>query len=131
MSCILPFNQIKSGSTVIASPADFVYGTGRLELKGEDSAVTTADGLIHNYRSAVTYSGSCEVRGDKRLALDTGAPASLSGQTWPTLETPLTLEYVSARSAEPVTVKTFGGLISVEYDSDLNKSTVTITGSAS
>jgi hypothetical protein len=131
MSSILPFNQIKSGSSVIASPADFVYGTGRLELKGEDNAVTTADGLIHNYRSAVAYSGSCEVRGDKRLALDTAAPATSSGQTWPSLETSLTFEYVSSRTADPVTVLSFSGLISVEYDSDLNKSTINITGSAS
>ena len=129
MSCVLPFNQISVGLSVIASPADFIYGTGELTLNGDDSAVTTADGQIHNYRSALTPGASCEVRGDKRLALDTAAPASSSGQTWPALASTLTLEYVSARSAEAVTVKQFDGLISVEYDTQQNKSTITITGS--
>lgn len=73
MACTFPFNQVKRGSAVLIPPAAFVYGSGSISVKGDDSAVTTADGLIHNYRNAITPEASCEARGDYR-SLDTAAP---------------------------------------------------------
>lgn len=122
MATVLPFNQIKIGSTVVAGPADFIYGTGRLTLKGDDNAVTTADGKIHNYRASLHPEGSCEVRGDKR--------AKSTGQTekWPTACGSVELGLVAAKGGTAAAVHTFDGIISIEYDGENNKSTITISG---
>ena len=83
MASVLPFNQILVDGVEVAGPEDFVYGSGELTLSGEDSAVTTADGMIHNCRTALTPSASCELLGDKR-SKETAAPSTFStGQTWP------------------------------------------------
>lgn len=123
MATVLPFNQIKIGSTVVAGPDDFIYGTGRLSLKGDDNAVTTADGKIHNYRAALHPEASCELRGDKRN--------KASGQTekWPTMSGPIELGLVATKGATATAVHTFDGIISVEYDGENHKSTVNISGS--
>ena len=127
MACQLPFNQITIGGTLVAGPDDFIYGTGQLQLQGQDSAVTTADGRIHNYRSALTPTASCEFRGDAR-ARETGAPDGWDGQTWPTLSGLVKLEYVASRGAAPTTVRQFQGIVSGEYDSNENKTTMNING---
>jgi len=126
MACVLPFNNIVIGATTIG-PDAFVYGSGQLQLAGQDSAVTTADGMIHNFRSSLTPSSSFELRGDQR-AKDTGAPGTWSGQTWASLPGTITLGYVASRGATATTVKSFTGIISVEYDSSTNKSSVQISG---
>jgi hypothetical protein len=122
MATVLPFNQIKVGSTVVAGPDDFIYGTGRCSLKGDDNAVTTADGKIHNYRSSLHPEASVEVRGDKR--------AKATGQTekWPTASGPIELGLVASRGGTATAVHTFDGIISVEYDGENNKSTLNISG---
>ena len=127
MACVLPFNHLAVDDVIIASPADFVYGSGTLNLTGQDSAVTTADGQIHNYRSSLTPEASCEVRGDVRNR-DTGSPTTWDGQTWPTLSGKVTLSLVSSRNANPVPIKTFAGMISVQFDSATNKSSLSISG---
>jgi len=123
MATVLPFNQIKIGSAVVAGPEDFIYGTGRLSLKGDDNAVTTADGKIHNYRASLHPESSCEVRGDKR--------DKSSGQTekWPTMCGTIELGLVATKGATATVVHTFDGIISVEYDGENNKSTINISGS--
>lgn len=125
MASVLPFNQIKIGSTVVAGPSNFIYGTGKLTLKGDDNAVTTADGKIHNYRVALHPEGNVEVRGDKR-SYDTGQT-----EKWPTLSSSIELGYVAAKGETATVVKTFSGIISVEYDGENNKSTISINGSDS
>lgn len=127
MSSVLPFNHIEIGGVEVAGPNAFVYGTGRVTLRGEDSAQTTADGLIHNYRNAVQNEAACELKGNF-MAKETASPASLDGQGWPQMSASVTLGYVSARGEEAVDIKTFDAIISVEYDSENDKSTVTITG---
>lgn len=127
MATRLPFNQIKLDGVLVAGPEDFVYGSGTCQLTGQDSAVTTADGMIHNYRSALTPSGSCNLRGDKR-SRDSAAPASWDGQTWPAMSGQVTLEHVAARGTAATEVASFSGLIAVEYDSSNNQSSVNITG---
>lgn len=126
MACTFPFNQIRSGSDVLVGPDAFVYGSGTITLRGEDSAVTTADGLIHNYRSAITPEAQCDVRGDRR-ALDTGAPDS-EGRVWPSLSGTLTFELVASRGASPTVIHEFPGIVSVEYDSRENRSSISIQG---
>lgn len=127
MACVLPFNQISIDDTVVAGPEDFIYGSGQLQLTGQDSAFTTADGRIHNYRSALTPSASCEFRGDARNK-DTGAPASWSGQTWPSLSGVVKLELIATRGAPATLVRQFQGLVSCEYDSNANKTSAQISG---
>lgn len=125
MASVLPFNNIKVGGVKIAGPEDFIYGSGRLSLTGEDAANTTADGIIHNYRSALTMSSNFDLRGDKR-SVDSGHPGD--AQPWPSLGGTISVGLVAARGDEPVEIDSFDGIISVEYDSQTNRSTCTITG---
>lgn len=125
MASVLPFNSIKVGASEVAGPSAFIYGSGTLTLNGEDSANTTADGLIHNYRAALTPNATCEVKGDLR-SIDTAHPAA--DQPWPAMAEAITLQLLSTRDGEATTVKAFEGIISVEYDSQTNRSSLTITG---
>lgn len=134
MACTFPFNVIKKGAagttfanaTQIVGPEDFIYGTGTINLKGDDSAVTTADGLIHNYRNAITPDAQADVRGDKR-SLDTAAPDS-NDNVWPALGDTLFLGYQATRGGTVTEIASFQGIISVEFDTKENKSTLSITG---
>lgn len=125
MASVLPFNSIKVGASEVAGPDAFIYGSGKLTLNGEDSANTTADGLIHNYRAALTPNATAEVKGDLR-SIDTAHPDD--AQSWPAMAGSITLGLVSARDGEAVPVKAFDGIISVEYDSQTNRSSLTVTG---
>lgn len=127
MASVLPFNHIKIDNVEVAGPDAFVHGTGRLTARGEDSAQTTADGLIHNYRNAVQYEAACELKGNF-MAKETASPATLDGQGWPQLAGTVSLGYVSARAGVPAELAGFQGIITVEYDSENDKSTVTISG---
>lgn len=127
MASVLPFNNITVATVVVAGPLAFVYGTGRLTIRGEDSAQTTADGLIHNYRNSLQYEAACELKGNF-MAKETASPATASGNGWPQLSATVSLGYVSARDAEVVEVKSFSAIITVEYDTENDKSTVTISG---
>lgn len=127
MASVLPFNHIKIDTVEVAGPDAFVHGTGRLTVRGEDSALTTSDGLIHNYRNAEQYEAACELKGNF-MAKETASPATLDGQGWPQLAGTVSLGYVSARAGEPAELKAFAGIITVEYDSENDKSTVTISG---
>ena len=127
MASVLPFNHIKIDNVEVAGPDAFVHGTGRLTARGEDSAQTTADGLIHNYRNAVQYEAACELKGNF-MSKETASPATLDGQGWPQLAGTVSIGYVSARAGEPAELAGFQGIITVEYDSENDKSTVTISG---
>ena len=126
MSLVLPFNQIKIGSSIVAGPDAFAYGSGNYSRKGEDSAVTTADARIHNMRSAQTHDGSCELRGDQ-TAIDTGYPGTSA--PWPVLGGTITLQLVATRGAEGVDVAVINnGIISCEYDTKSGTTKVQIKG---
>lgn len=129
MATILPFNQIKIGNTVVASPALFVAGSGSVTLNGEDQGVTTADGLVHNIRSALTVEASAELKGDQ-TALDTAYPATGgTGATAPALPQTIKLQYQGPSPAAAVDIATIEGIISVEHDFGSSKSSVSIKGS--
>lgn len=127
MASILPFNSITIGGVEVAGPDAFVYGSGRLNCRGEDSAVTTANGMIHNYRNAVQYESTVELKGNF-MPKETAAPVALDGQAWPQLAAVVSLGYVSDRGGVAAEVKSFSALMTVEYDSETDKSTVTISG---
>jgi len=127
MSSVLPFNNITVGGVQVAGPDAFDYGTGRVKIAGEDNAQTTADGLIHNNRNSVQYEGACELKGNF-MAKETASPATLTGQGWPSLSAAVVLGYVSEREGVAAAVATFDAIITVEYDSETDKSTLTITG---
>ena len=127
MPSVLPFNSLTIATVEAAGPDKFVYGTGRLSIRGEDNAVSTADGLIHNYRNAIQYEGACEVKGNI-MPKETASPVTLTGQGWPQLAAAVVLGYVSVRAGEAAAVATFDAIITVEYDSETDKSTLTITG---
>lgn len=128
MACVLPFNAIEVNGTVIAGPADFEYGSGSLELAGDDTAITTADGRIHNYRSSMTPSASCALRGDKRSAET--AYASGANATWPSPPQSVKLYlYDSLNDSTPTEIWSGNGVVSIEYDTQANRSSVTITAS--
>lgn len=112
MSCQLPFNTISVADGGSAGPSQFSYGTGALRLTGQDNAVTTADGKIHNYRAALNPSASCQLCGDRR-SLDNSAPS---------------LPKVVTLSLDSTTIYSFPGIVSVEYDSNTNVSNVNISG---
>ena len=126
MSSILPFNQIKKGGQIIAGPEKFIYGSGEVIFAGEDSTSTTADGLIHHFRSASTPTANCDLKGDHRN-LDTGYVDD--EQPWPARASGLVLEQVPTRDGVAVEVAAFDGIISVEYDSETDQSSVSIQGS--
>ena len=135
MGCTFPFNVVKKGAagttfanaTQIVGPEDFIYGTGTINIKGDDSAVTTADGLIHNYRNALTPDAQCDVRGDKR-SLDTAAPDATDDTVWPAIGEKLFLGYQATRGGTVTEIASFQGIISVEYDTKENKSSISIQG---
>lgn len=125
MANVFPFNYIAVNGAKVVGPEDFIYGSGTLNLTGEDSSNTTADGLIHHYRSALTPSATAELRGNK-VSVDTGHPGD--DQPWPVLSGSLTVGLVEARGDEPIVLKTFEGIIGGEYDSDTNRTSINITG---
>jgi len=127
MVSVLPFNHIKLDGVEVAGPDAFVHGTGRLTARGEDSAVTTADGQIHNFRSAMQYEAAAEIKGNA-MPKETASPATLDGQGWPQLAGTVSLGYVATRGGEPTELKSFSGIITVEYDSETDKSTLSIAG---
>lgn len=127
MPSVLPFNNITVGGVQVAGPDAFDYGTGRVKISGEDNAQTTADGLIHNNRNSLQYEGACELKGNF-MAKETASPATLTGQGWPSLAATVVLGYVSAREGAAAAVATFDAVLTIEYDSETDKSTVTITG---
>lgn len=131
MASVLPFNQILVGSSTLAAPDAFVYGTGSITMRGEDNAVTTADGKIHNYRAACSYEARCELRGDLRTSADTGDAASGgvdTGVAWPTLGGTIKLQLVPSRGGTPADIISFGAVVSAEYDAERNTTSVTMTG---
>ena len=124
MASILPFNQIVAGSTTITK-ADFVFGSGSAKFSGEDSAVTAANGLIHNFRSAEMIDASAELRGDQ-TAIDTGHPGT--GAFAPVTAQVIKLQYQPAVGAA-VDIAEINGTLSIEYDFSSGKSSCAIKGS--
>lgn len=62
---LLRFDNIEIDSTAVGTD-EFVSGSGRLSLVGEDAPpVTTSDGRIHHARRKVVPRLECELYGDK------------------------------------------------------------------
>lgn len=110
MSSVLPFDNASLGAVDV--PADeFVHGSGSITLKGEDSAVTTADGRIHNDRIAENFEGACELYGDRT---DLDSPAGVGA--------------AAVFKAGATTILSGVGIVSAEYSKDKNTTSISITG---
>ena len=113
MSSVLPFDNAIFGGVEV--PADeFVHGSGSITLKGEDSAVTTADNRIHNDRIAENFDGACELYGDRT---DLDSPAGVGE--------------AAVFKAGIDTVLSGTGIVSAEYSKDKNTTSISITGDPS
>ena len=126
MASVFPFNQIEIDDSVVIGPDAFIYGSGEFVMAGEDSFETTADGLIHHYRAAMTPTASAEVRGHRR-DFDTAYPAD--EQPWPAKSGKIKISHVAERGGAATKIAEFDGIVGGEYDSMTNKTTLNITGS--
>jgi hypothetical protein len=111
MPSILPFDNIVVNSVAIPA-SEFVSGKGTLNMIGNDVAVTTADGRIHNVRQAISSDASCELYGDKTARKTTA----------PSLSVPIVLKRGTA------TVASFNGIVAVTYNESSKTSSVSIKG---
>lgn len=73
MATYLRFDNVSIDGTAIAT-SSFVSHSGRLTLTGDDGAVSTADGRIHNFRRMVNKRGECTLYGDQ-TAYETAGPS--------------------------------------------------------
>ena len=113
MSSVLPFDNAVFDEDVVEED-EFVHGSGSITLKGEDSAVTTADNRIHNDRLAENFEGSCELYGD-RTDLDSAAGTGKA---------------VVFKAADN-TILSGTGIVSAEYSKEKNTTSISITGDPS
>lgn len=114
MATELHFDNLSVGGTTIAASA-FVSDSGRLTLGGDDGAVSTADGKIHNFRRALTKRGTCSIYGDGK-AYETDGPG-------------LGVTCVFKRGTS--TVATWTAAVASEYSTNDRTSRLTFTGDAS
>jgi hypothetical protein len=115
MANTLPFDSFMIGSEAF-EPEDVVYGSGSYNPELQKTAVTTADGYIHNIVTSIGNAASVQVYGDVTETLQADAP-SLSQNI---------VFYVGTTSG--VSIADFYGTLSVEYDESSRISTITITG---
>ena len=110
---ILRFNRVEIDGTTI-STAEFVSGSGRLNYVGDDSAVTTADGRVHNVRRARNYRAAFNMYGDG-IAFATEAPGL--GKT---------VKFY--RDTTTTAIATFTAVTSCTYNPNDRTSAMTVTG---
>ena len=110
MASKLPFDNAEFGGVAVGTD-EFVHGSGSLTLKGEDTAVTTADNRIHNDRIAENFEGSCELYGDRT---DLDSPAG-TGQD------------VAFKNGAGV-IYSGTGIVSAEYSKEKNTTSLSIAG---
>ena len=102
----------------------FVHGTGQLtgaaRQRRDDRRRLTHLPQRHAVRGAAEIRATpCPRR---------SRPATLDGQGWPQLAGTVSLGYVATRGGEPTELMSFSGIITVEYDSETDKSTLSIAG---
>ena len=110
MASKLPFDNAEFGGVPVGKE-EFVHGSGSVTLKGEDTAVTTADNRIHNDRIAENFEGSCELYGDRT---DLDSPAG-TGQD------------VAFKNGTGV-IYSGTGIVSAEYSKEKNTTSISVAG---
>jgi hypothetical protein len=113
MASVLPFDNADFGGAAVDAD-EFVHGSGSINLKGEDSNVTTADGRIHNDRIAENFEGSCELYGDRT-----------------DLDSPLGASQAVIFKAGIDTVYSGNGIVSAEYSKEKNTTSISVAGDPS
>lgn len=110
MASVTTFDNLSIDGVAVPA-ADFVAGSGSFKETGKDIETTTADGKMHHDRQSIKPEAACSLYGNKESL---NSPAGL-GQA-----------IVIKRGA--VTVKSFTGIISAEYDSASRQTKLTLTG---
>jgi len=114
MATLLRFDNATLGTNTVAA-AEFVSGSGRITLSGDDGRVTTGDGRIHNFRRTITPRAECELYGDK---------TSLESAVG------LGVECTFKRGTNAV-YTAFTGTVAVQYNKNSETSRITVTGTPS
>lgn len=112
----LPFNKAIIGGTTIDRD-EFVTGSGNLDREPDDTAVSTADGVIHRNRRAISASTTFTVFGDKR---------SLNGAVG--FGSEAAVYYTDGITDTPLQAGV--ALITVTYSDDEDTSEITLTWDA-
>jgi len=120
MATQLRFDNMTIDGTAIAV-ASFVSHSGRITLTGDDGAVSTADGKIHNFRRAINFRAEAEYYGDAR-AFETDGPGL--GVTVGFLRAAAGLDIFPDGTD---VVSTITALVDVEYDEANKTSRLSIT----
>lgn len=105
MASVLPFNSATLDEGAVAS-SDFVYGSGSLEITGDDIVTTTGDNTVHHDRKTRSFAASMELYGDQR-SLNTPAGASVE---------------------QTIAGETFNGIVTATYDDDAKTTSVEVKG---
>lgn len=111
MASILPFDNATINGTPVAASA-FVHGSGSLQEKGSDKAVTTSDGRIHNHREAINREASFEAHGDQ---------TSLGGNT-------RSVGVAIVLKNGVTTVASFNGIVTATYNDSSKTTSFSIAG---
>jgi len=113
MASELRFDNCVLGSTTVTT-AEFLSGSGRIMLAGDDESNTTADGRIHWNRRKVNPSAECALYGDKT-----------------TVESAVGLGVVSTFKRTTSTVKSFTGTVAAVYDVSQGTTRISVKGNPS
>jgi hypothetical protein len=115
MATKLPFNYFTDGSNPITEP-ELVHGSGTYREAGNDNAVSTADGRIHNHRKTIEPSADFEVYGD-RTDLESAAGLGVA----------ITLKLGGA-AGTLISHASFVGIITATYSAQDDKTRISIAG---
>lgn len=116
MATLLRFDSVDIGGTTITSD-DFVSGSGRISYVGDDVAVTTANGQIHNDRRAKNFRAEFQMYGDGK-AFETVAPSFGT-----------TVNFYRGNSTTPIATMT--AVVSSTYSANDRTSNISIIGDPS
>ena len=115
MANTLPPDAVEIGSNIAFESESIVYGSISYNPELQKTAVTTADGYIHNIVTSIGNALTFQAYGDLS-DIDEEAPA---------LSQEVTIYSGGISGTE---IATFYGTVSVEYDESSRISTFTITG---
>ena len=115
MANTLPPDAVGISGIASFEPEAIVYGSISYNPELQKTAVTTADGLIHNIVTSIGHALTFQVYGDNTDISDEA----------PALSQEIAIYSGGSSGTE---IATFYGTISVEYDESSRTSTITITG---
>ncbi len=109
---ILRFDSVQIDGTTITDH-EFVSGSGKINYTGDDTAVTTADGRVHNTRRAKNSSAEFSMYGN--------------GMSFKTLAPGLGKVVNFYRGVATTPIATFTAVVACTYSSSENVSQMSVT----